>query len=201
MKILVVGAAGTIGAAVTKALEPRHEVLRASFSRSPLAVDLGDPESIRRLFAKVGRVDAVVGAAGRAAYRPLFALTDADFALGFANKLMGQVDLVRLGIDAVADGGSFTLTAGIMSRQPAPGGAAITMVNAALEGFARAAALELPRGIRINTVSPGWLRESLVAAGSDPSLGTPVAVVVKRYVQAVEGTMTGQVIDAFAPAG
>ncbi|HVP40196.1 MAG TPA: short chain dehydrogenase [Candidatus Saccharimonadales bacterium] len=201
MKILLVGATGTIGTAVAQALEARHEVLRASHSRSPLAVDLADPESIRRLYSQVGRVDAVVSVAGQAAFRPLLALTDADFALSLANKLMGQVNLVRLGADAVADGGSFTLTGGILSRQPMAGAAAISMVNAGLEGFARGAALELPRGIRINAISPGWVRETLVAMKMDPAPGTPAAVVARSYVEAVEGRMTGQVFDALQPAG
>jgi nucleoside-diphosphate-sugar epimerase len=97
MKILLVGATGTIGTAVTQALEARHEVLCASHTRAALTVDIADPESIRRLYARVGRVDAVVSAAGQYAFRPLLALTDADFALGLTNKLMGQVNLVRLG--------------------------------------------------------------------------------------------------------
>jgi NAD(P)-dependent dehydrogenase (short-subunit alcohol dehydrogenase family) len=201
MKILLVGATGTIGAAVTQALEARHEVLHASHSRSPLTLDLADPESIRRLYARVGRVDAVVSVAGQAAFRPLLDLTDADFSLGLTNKLMGQVNLVRFGVETVADAGSFTLTSGILSRRPMPGSAAISLVNAGLEGFGRAAALELPRGIRINVVAPNWVRETLVAMKLDPGMGTPAAVVAQTYVQAVEGRMNGQVLDAGTTAG
>jgi NAD(P)-dependent dehydrogenase (short-subunit alcohol dehydrogenase family) len=200
MKILVVGATGTIGTAVVQALEARHEVLRASHARSALTVDLADPELIRRLYGKVGRVDAVVSAAGQAAFRPLLALSDADFAVGLTNKLMGQVNLVRFGVEVLADGGSFTLTTGILSRQPMPGGAAISMVNAGLEGFVRAAALELPRGLRINAVAPGWVRETLVAMKMDPSPGVPTAQVAQTYPRAVEGSMTGQILDAVAGA-
>jgi NAD(P)-dependent dehydrogenase (short-subunit alcohol dehydrogenase family) len=201
MKILVVGATGTIGAAVAQALEPRHEVLRASHARSVLMVDLADPESIRRLYRRVGRVDAVVSAAGQAAFRPFLALTDADFALGLGSKLMGQVNLVRLGVEVVADGGSFTLTGGILSREPMPGGAAISLVNAGLEGFVRGAALELLRGIRVNVVAPGWVRETLLAMKMDPSPGIPAAQLAETYVRSVEGRMTGQVLDAIAGAG
>lgn len=156
MKILLVGATGTIGAAVPQTLETRHQILRSSRSHSPFTVDLADPDSIRRLYAKVGRVNAVVCAAGQAIFRPLLDLSDADFALGLANKLMGQVNMVRLGIEALADKGSFTLTSGILSRQPMPGGVAISIVNAGIEGFARAAALELPRGLRIKRCR-SWL--------------------------------------------
>ncbi|MFI5166844.1 MAG: short chain dehydrogenase [Thermoanaerobaculales bacterium] len=200
MKILIVGATGTIGAAVSQALEAQHEVLRASHSRSAFAVDLADRSSIRRLFARIGPLDAVVCAAGQAAFRPLLALSDADFALGLTNKLMGQVNLVRLGVETLADGGSFTLTSGILSRQPMPGGAAISLVNAGLEGFVRAAALDLPRGIRINAVAPGWVRETLVAMKMDPSPGVPAAQAAQTYVKCVEGSMTGQVLDVVGAA-
>lgn len=196
MKILLIGATGTIGAAVAQALETRHEVLRASRSHSALTVDLADGHSIQRLYAKVGRVDAVVSAAGQAAFRPLLALSDADFDLSLGNKLMGQVNLVRFGVNALADKGSFTLTSGILSRQPMPGGSAISLVNAGIEGFVRAAALELPRGLRINTVAPGWVTETLVALKMDPSIGIPAVRVAQSYVKVVEGSMTGQTVDA-----
>ncbi len=189
MRILVVGATGKVGAAVTEALEARHEVLRASLTRSALTVNLADPGSIRRLYAEVGRVDAVVCAAGQAAFGPFLALSDAEFALGLSNKLMGQVNLVRFGVEVVADDGSFTLTTGLLSRHPTPGGAAISMVNAGLEGFVRAAASELPRGIRINAVAPGPVREPIPA------------VVGQTYIQAVEDRITGQVLDIAANAG
>jgi len=142
----------------------------------------------------------VVSAAGQAAFRPLFALSDADFAVGLTNKLMGQVNLVRFGVELLADGGSFTLTTGILSRQPMPGGAAIRMVNAGLEGFVRAAASERPRGLRINAVAPGRVRETLVAMKMDPSPGVPATQVARTYLRTVEGNMTGQILDAVAGA-
>jgi NAD(P)-dependent dehydrogenase (short-subunit alcohol dehydrogenase family) len=195
MKILVVGATGTIGAAVTQALEARHEIVRASHSRSALTVDLADPESIKRLYATVGPVDAVVSAAGKAAFGPLLALSGEQFSLSLTNKLMGQVNLVRFGVEALADGGSFTLTGGFLSRYPMPGSAAISLVNAGLEGFVRAAALDLPRGLRINGVAPGWVYETLLAMKRDPSSGVPAAQVAQTYVGLVEGSMTGQIHD------
>lgn len=195
MKILVIGASGTIGAAVVRMLEVEHQVHRASHTRSALVIDLADPDSIRRLYADLGGLDAVVSAAGDGVFRPLLDLSDEDFALSLGNKLMGQVNLVRFGVDVLADGGSFTLTTGILSRQPMPGSAAISIANAGLEGFVRAAALELPRGLRINAVAPGWVRETLVAMHMDPSIGTPAAQVAQAYMRAVEGDMTGQVLD------
>jgi NAD(P)-dependent dehydrogenase (short-subunit alcohol dehydrogenase family) len=201
MRILVIGATGTIGAAVAQALDARHEVLRASHSRSALAVDLADPESIKRLYAKVGTVDAVVSAAGKAAFGPLLALSAEDFSLSLTSKLMGQVNVVRFGVDALADRGSFTLTTGFLSRFPAPGSAAISLVNAGLEGFVRAAALDLPRGLRINAVAPGWVCETLVALKRDPSTGVPAAQVAQTYVKSVEGSMSGQIYDVVGRTG
>jgi NAD(P)-dependent dehydrogenase (short-subunit alcohol dehydrogenase family) len=195
MKILVIGASGTIGSAIATTLEAEHEVHGASHTRSALAVDLADPDSIRRLYANLGGVDAVVSAAGDGVFRPLLELSDADFALCLGNKLMGQVNLVRFGVEVLADGGSFTLTTGILSRQPMPGSAAISTANAGLEGFVRAAALELPRGLRINAVAPGWVRETLIAMQMNPAIGTPAAQVAQTYIRAVEGSMTGQILD------
>lgn len=196
MRILVVGATGLIGRAVVAALQDRHELVLASRQKAREHVDISDPASIRALYARIGRVDAVVSAAGQAAFKSLASLTDEDFALSLRNKLMGQVNLVRYGNDAVADGGSFTLTSGVLAQEPMPGGAAISLVNAGLEGFTRAAALELLRGQRINVVSPPWVSETLQAMGQDPKGGLPAAVVAKAYVASVEGTTSGQVIDA-----
>lgn len=196
MRILVIGATGTIGKEVASALASDHEVVGVSRSHTPTTVDIADVDSIRVMYEAVGRVDAVVSAAGSAARRkPLAELTDEDFAFTLRNKLMGQVNLVRAGVDHVADGGSFTLTSGILSRSPIPGSAALSLVNAALEGFARAATLDLPRGIRINVVSPPWVTETLQALGMEGIPGLPAAVVARAYVAAVTGRQTGQVIE------
>jgi NAD(P)-dependent dehydrogenase (short-subunit alcohol dehydrogenase family) len=108
--------------------------------------------------------------------------------------LMGQINLVRLGAASITDGGSFTLTSGVLATRPTPGGAAISVVNAGVDAFARAAALELPRGIRINSVSPPWVSETLTAMGRDPSGGLPAADVARSYAESVEGKQTGAVI-------
>ena len=143
----------------------------------------------------VGTFDALVSTAGRAAFAGLDDLKDADFQLGLSNKLMGQVNLVRIGRQFANDRASFTLTSGVLSREPMKGSASISMVNAGLEGFARAAALELPRGMRINVVSPPWVTETLIARKMDPSIGLPAATVAKAYLASVEGTATGQTLD------
>ena len=198
MKVVVIGATGTIGRAVVQAIGNRHEVIPVSFRKSAITVDIEDKTSITRMFEAIGRVDAVISAAGLAKFGPITSLTDADFALGLDSKLMGQVNLVRVGMDHVNDNGSFTLTSGILSRRPMKGSSAISLVNSALEGFGRAAALEMPRGIRINIVSPNWVVDTLKALKMDPSIGTPVEVVARTYVKALEGTMSGEVLDAIS---
>ena len=195
MRILIVGASGTIGSAVVAALGGRHELVLASQHKAPEIVDIADPASIRALFARIGRVDAVVNAAGRAAFKPFNELADADFEFSLRSKLMGQVNLFRTGLEWIADNGSFTLTAGYLARHPMPGSVAGSLVNAALEGFARAAALEAPRGIRVNAVSPSWITETLQKLGRPLTGGLPAATVAQAYVRSVEGTETGQVID------
>jgi NAD(P)-dependent dehydrogenase (short-subunit alcohol dehydrogenase family) len=195
MRILVVGATGTIGRAVVAALSPRHEIVAVSRRTRP-GVEIAAPASIRALYAEVGPVDAVVSAAGAARFGALAELDDEAFSFSLANKLMGQVNLVRLGLEHVRDRGSFVLTGGVLSRSPMKGSAAISLVNAALEGFVRAAALEAPRGIRVNVVSPPWVTDTLRALGMDPAPGLPPSAVAQAYVEAVEGTANGTVLEA-----
>ena len=194
MRILVVGATGTIGRAVVAALSPRHEIVAVSRRTRP-GVEIAAPASIRALYAEVGPIDAVVSAAGAARFGPLVELDDEAFSFSLANKLMGQVNLVRLGLEHVRDRGSFVLTGGVLSRSPMKGSAAISLVNAALEGFVRAAALEAPRGIRVNVVSPPWVTDTLRALGMDPAPGLPPSAVAQAYVEAVEGTANGTILE------
>lgn len=196
MRILVIGATGTIGAAVAELLKEGNELVEVTRRSVPVAVDLGDPASIRAMYAKVGTVDAVVSAAGATARRrPLAEMTDDDFAYSIANKLMGQVNLVRYGIDSVADGGSFTLTSGVLGREPIPGSETISLVNLGLEGFAKAAALDLPRGIRVNVVSPPWVEETIAEYGLAGFRGLPAARVARAYAEAVTTGRSGTVIE------
>jgi len=195
MRIVTIGATGTIGSAVAAELGDRHALILASLQRAPERVDIADPGSIRGLFDKVGRVDAVVSAAGRAAFKPLADLSDADYELSLRHKLMGQVNVLRFGLNSVADAGSITLTAGFLARYPSVGSAAVSLVNSALEGLTRAAALEAPRGIRVNVVSPPWIVETLQKLGRPPAGGIPVSQVARSYVRSIEGSETGQVFD------
>jgi NAD(P)-dependent dehydrogenase (short-subunit alcohol dehydrogenase family) len=147
------------------------------------------------MYRSLGKLHAVVSTAGQAKFAPLAQLSDADFRFCLDNKLMGQVNLVRLGFGNMEDGGSFTLTTGILAQAPIPGSAAISLVNAGLEGFVRAAALEAPRNIRVNAVSPPWVTETLQALKMDVSQGLPAAVVARAYVRSVTGDDTGSTLQ------
>ena len=197
MKIVVIGATGTIGKAVVDALAGRHEVIKVGKRGGDRQVDITDSESIRRLFEQIGRFDALVSAAGKVHFGELSAMTEKEMAVGLKDKLMGQVNLVLIGQDHVNDQGSFTLTSGLLSHDPIRYGASASLVNGAIDAFVRAAAIELPRGVRINAISPGLLTESLGAYG-DYFRGhetVPASRVANAYVKSVEGRLTGRVID------
>ena len=195
MKIIVVGATGTIGAAVAKALAAnKHEVVAAS-RNGAVKVNLDEPASIRAMFDTVRDVDAMISCAGNAVFKPFADLTDADYELCLRSKLMGQVALARTAKDQLRDGGSITVTTGVLAMRPMPGSAAISLVNAGLEGFVRAAALEMPRRLRINAVSPPWVKETLVKLRMDPAPGLAAADVAKAYVAAVERADQGKILE------
>jgi NAD(P)-dependent dehydrogenase (short-subunit alcohol dehydrogenase family) len=194
MRILVIGT-GTIGGAVVAALSAGNEIIAASLRSTAVKVDITAPASIQQMYRALGKLDAVVCAAGQAKFAPLAQLSDADFRFSLDNKLMGQVNVVRLGFEHVRDGGSFTLTAGSLARAPMPGSAAISLVNAGIEGFARAAALEAPRRIRVNAVSPPWVTETLQALKMDLSEGLAASVVARAYARSVTGTDTGSILE------
>lgn len=195
MRIVVVGATGTIGKAVVATLEGRHEVVKVGHSGGDHQVDMADSSSIRQLFKAVGRFDALVSAAGKVHFGAFAELTETEFEIGLRHKLMGQVNLVLIGREHANDGGSFTLTSGLLSHDPIRYGAAASLVNGALDAFVKGAAIELDRGLRINIVSPGVLQESLPVFG-DYFRGheaVPGARVANAYVKSVEGLLTGQV--------
>jgi NAD(P)-dependent dehydrogenase (short-subunit alcohol dehydrogenase family) len=195
MKIIVIGATGTIGAKVVEALSAKkYEVVRAS-RNGDIKVNLDDPATIRALFEKVKNADALVSCAGNAAFKAFTELTDADYELGLRSKLMGQISAARIASAQLRDGGSITLTTGVLAMHPIRGSASVSMVNAGLEGFVRAAALEMPRRLRINAVSPPWVKETLVKLRMDPAPGLSAADVAKAYVAAVEGSQQGAVLD------
>ncbi len=195
MKVVVVGASGTLGQAVAAELGARHEIVRAGRKGGDVTVDMTDVESIRRMYAAVGKFDALVCAAGSVHFGPMGEMGAKEYGIGLADKLMGQVNLVLLGRETIADGGSFTLISGILTDDPIRYGTSASMVNGGLEAFARAAAIELPRGLRINVVSPTMLEESIESYGPYFRGYQPVSAAraALGFAKSVEGAQTGQV--------
>ncbi len=198
-KILLVGASGTLGKAVAAHLRQRHEVISASRSDAAHPVDLGDEQSVSALLQAVGPLDAIVSTTGNVHFGPLTQMTAAQFNQGLQDKLLGQVRLALLGQYHLNEGGSITLTTGILTEQPIAQGANATAVNAAVEGFVRAAALELPRGLRINVVSPSVLVEALDAYGDFFPGFEPVSAAraALAYQRSIDGIANGQVFKVW----
>ena len=196
MKIIIVGATGTIGKHITAALEKDHDVIKAGSKSGDLQVDISSPDSIRRFYEQTGNFDALVSATGTGHFGPLNTMTDADFRVGINSKLMGQVNLVLIGQHYINTKGSFTLTSGIMSHDPVLLGANLSAVNGGINGFVKAAAIELENGVRINAISPGVFEESPeyfpFFAGHIP---VKMHKVTQAYVKSVLGALTGQVIS------
>lgn len=196
MKILVVGAAGDVGQAVCAELEGRHELITAGRSSGDLRVDLTDEASVSALYEQVGTVDAVISATGDVKFERLAEMTREKYLFGLERKVLGQIDLVLKGLDVVSDGGSFTLTSGILDRDPVVRGSGAAICNGALAGFVAAAAIDIPRGLRVNVVSPGLLQVSAerygaMFPGHDPVSSRRVGLA---YSKCVEGAGTGNVV-------
>ena len=193
MKFLVVGSTGLIGSYVAKTLSKHGTVVGVSRT-TQISVDVKDPASIKAMYEKVGKVDAVASCIGKVAFKPVAELTYEDYSMGLKDKALGQVELVRAGIDFLNDGGSFTLMTGVLARDPIPAGSVAALANGAIESFTLAAAIDLPRGIRINTVSPNVLVEATSYHASFPGFHQVTAQsVADAYVKSILGKQTGQI--------
>ena len=192
MRILIVGASGHVGSAASAALESKHEVVGVSRSTDP-SIDLLQPASIERVFEQLGRFDAVISAFGSAPFKAAPDLTPEDLTAAFEGKVLSQLNLVRIALEHVTDGGSITLTTGILAREPIPTGSAAAMANGAVESFVMSAAGELPRRIRLNAVSPTVLESATGYHDAFPGF-EPVSDrrLGLAYVRAVEGVTTGR---------
>lgn len=195
MKIILIGASGTIGSAIAQELGQRHDIITVGKTSGQYQVDITRSESIRALFERVGKVDAIVSATGSLHFGPLSEMTADQFKIGLYDKLLGQVDLALVGQHYVNAGGSITLTSGILSDEPIRYGANASAVNSAIDGFVRGAAVEL-QGIRINAVSPTVLQESLGSYGPyfQGFEAAPASRVALAYNRSVEGAQTGRIL-------
>lgn len=195
MKILIVGASGLLGSGAVSALSDENEIIQASRS-GKISVDLTDPNSIAAMYEQVGKVDAVIAATGKVPFKSITELTLEDYRSGIVDKVLGQIELVRRGIEFVNDGGSFTLTTGILARSAIPTGTVASVANGALESFVMAAAIEMPRGIRINVVSPSVLVEATGYHSYFPGFEqVTLKAVGKAYAKSVNGKKTGHTYE------
>lgn len=199
MKILVIGGKGTIGKKVADHFSKKHDVLIAGRSSGDVQVDIADSQSIKDMFDNIGKVDAIACIAGTAKWSAFDDMTEEDFYIGLKSKLMGQVNLVRIGKDYLNDGGSFTLTTGILADHPVDLTTSPAMVNGGIHSFVKAVCLELKNNIRINVVASGLVEDAVEKyeayfPGHNP---IPMKKVVNGYVKSVEGKGTGEIIRMY----
>ncbi len=198
MKILVIGGKGTIGNKVTAHLTEKHEVIVAGRNSGDINVDIGNIESIKQMFQKTGKVDAVICIAGEAKWALFNELTEEDYYIGLQSKLMGQVNIVRVGKEYVNPFGSITLTTGILADDPVVMTTSAAMVNGAIHSFVKAVQLEL-ENVRVNVVSPGLVEDAVdryadYFPGHNP---IPMTKVVNGYIRSVEGKDKGEIIRIY----
>ena len=199
MKILIIGGRGTIGSKVSAHFSKKHEVITAGRTSGDVTVDMTDSASITAMFEKTGKIDAVVCTAGEAKWAEFDALSEDDFYIGIKSKLMGQVNLVRIGRDYMNAGGSFTLSTGILADHPVLMTTSAAMVNGGIHSFVKAACLELKNNLRINVVSSGLVEDAVdhyeaYFPGHNP---IPMKKVVNGFVKSVEGANTGEIIRMY----
>lgn len=199
MKIVVIGGNGTIGKTAAQALSKKHEVITAGRNSGDMHVNIDDAESIKALFEELGQVDAIVNCAGSAKWAAFEEMSEEDFYVGIKSKMMGQVNLVRIGKDYLSEGGSITLTTGILAEDPVYMTTNAALVNGGIHSFVLAVSQELKNGIRINVVAPGLVEDSAhkfgdYFPGHDP---VPMSKVALGYIRSVEGKRTGEVIRIY----
>ena len=199
MKIIIIGGNGTIGKKVSNHFSKKHEIMIGGRNSGDVMLDIADSKSIEAMFESVGNIDAVVCIAGDAKWAAFDSMVEEDFYIGLKSKLMGQVNLVRIGRNYLNAGGSFTLTTGILADHPVMLTTSPAMVNGAIHSFVKAASLELGNGIRINVVSSGLVEDAIEKyeayfPGHNP---IPMKKVINGYVKSVEGKGTGETIRMY----
>lgn len=196
MKILIIGGSGTIGKKVTERLKDDHDVIVAGRSSGLVHMDISSSESIDKIFSQIGKLDAIVNIAGDAKWDKFENLSEEDFYIGIRSKMMGQVNLVRIGKDYLNEGGSITLTTGILADEPVDMTTSAAMVNGAIQSFTKAVALEMKNGIRVNVVSADLVEDAYEKYKDYFPGNTPVSMrkVADGYVECVLGKINGEVL-------
>lgn len=200
MKILIIGGNGTIGKKVTERLSKKHEVVIAGRNSGDVTVDFSDSSSIKSMFESVGKLDAIIAIAGDAKWDKLDKLSEEDFYIGIKSKMMGQVNVVRIGKQYLNSNGSITLSTGILADDPVDMTTSAAMVNGAINSFAKAVALELEEGKRINVVCSDLVEDSFEKYKDYFPGNTPVPMhkIVDGYVKSIEGKITGRILRIMA---
>ena len=199
MRILIIGGKGTIGRRVSDHFAKKHQVVIGGRSTGDVTVDIADSNSIKAMFESVGNVDAVICIAGEAKWAAFDSMVEEDFCIGVRSKLMGQVNLVRIGQHYLNADGSFTLTTGILADHPVLLTTSAAMVNGGIHSFVKAVSLELKNGNRINVVSPGLVEDAVerYAAYFPGHNPIPMDKVINGYVKSVEGKGNGEIIRIY----
>lgn len=200
MKILIIGGNGTIGRKVASHFAANHEVLVAGRTSGDVTVDIADTSSIEAMFAKTDKQDAIISIAGEARWAEFNALSEDDYYIGLKSKLMGQVNLVRIGQHYLNPKGSITLSTGILADDPVVKTASAAMVNGGIHSFVQAVALEIENGIRVNAVSLGMVEDAYEKykdyfPGHNP---IPMQKAVNAYIRSVMGKGNGEVIRIYS---
>ncbi len=199
MKILIIGGNGTIGKSITAHFAKEQEVIIGGRTTGEVLVDIANSDSIRAMFEKIGKVDAIVCVAGEAKWANFKELSEEDFYIGLRSKLMGQVNLVRIGQDYLTPNGSITLSTGILADDPVAKTTSAAMVNGGIHSFVQAVNLEMEHGIRVNVVSLGVVENAYgkyrdYFPGHNP---IPTSKVINAYVRSVQGKGRGENIRIY----
>ena len=199
MKILIIGGQGTIGKPVSSHFAKDHKVIVAGRNTGDVKIDIADSASIKKAFETIGKLDAIICIAGEAKWAPFNELSEEDYYIGLKSKLMGQVNLVRIGKDYLKPKGSITLSTGILADDPVVKTTSAAMVNGGIHSFVQAVALEVENGIRVNVVSLGVVQDAYEKykdyfPGYNP---IPMPKVVNAYVRSVLGKKSGEIIRMY----
>lgn len=198
MKILIIGGNGTIGQKVAHYFEA-EELIIAGRQSGTLTVDIADSDSIQMTFETIGQLDAIVCIAGEAKWANFEELTEEDYYIGLKSKLMGQVNLVRIGQHYLNQNGSITLSTGILADDPVVKTTSAAMVNGGIHSFVQAAALEIKNGIRVNVVSLGVVEDAYEKYKDYFPGHLPISMTkaVNAYVRSVKGKDHGKIIRMY----
>tara|TARA_R110002051_G_scaffold171490_2_gene241994 strand:+ start:688 stop:1314 length:627 start_codon:yes stop_codon:yes gene_type:complete len=199
MKILIIGGNGTIGKRVVSDFKEKNEIIIAGRTNSDVTVDIADSKSIKSMFEKIGKLDAIICIAGEAKWDDFNKLSEDDYYIGLKSKLMGQVNLVRIGQNYLNPNGSITLSTGILADDPVVKTTSASMVNGGIHSFVKAVALEIENGIRVNVVSSGMVEDAYEKykdyfPGHNP---IPMKKVINGYVRSVNGKGNGEIIRIY----